>query len=267
MSHRSRLDIAEHSDVTAHRGEDAHHKLLKECAHGTETRHGHKGEHGACKTDSILPSLTISGTDRGGQKALNVDDIVTEKTIAAVMKNEQNNRGLKDPVEDIYSAYISKWPNFDIGPAKMSEKQIAELKRDPKYEKDLQDADPYTEAGAKKLISAYLHREADRFERGDYAKGNDEAFNKDRPGDVKSQVIRGNFNEMQTLWNQARKTNDVDTMRKILEETYNAGKYTDQIKQVESIRLGTAADQIDVSKWRTLPKKPVEEQNLVTNAI
>lgn len=239
MSHRNQRVSADRLDASEEqpRIPDPHHKLLDDCAKGSKGNlHPHKGEHGACKSDSVLPNLSIAGIDSHKNSSLKIDELVNEKTTSAIMQNEQRKRGIKDYFEDAYSKNISAWPNFDIGPAKMSEKQIAELKHDPKYAKQLQDADPYTESGAKKLITAYLQREADRLEHGDYEKGNDQAFNTDRPGDVRRPIVRGNFNEMQTLWNEARKSNDLATQRKVLEETYNAGLHTDQIRQVESIR-------------------------------
>lgn len=263
MSHRNQRVSADRLDASEEqpRIPDPHHKLLDDCAKGSKGNlHPHKGEHGACKSDSVLPNLSIAGIDSHKNSSLKIDELVNEKTTSAIMQNEQRKRGIKDYFEDAYSKNISAWPNFDIGPAKMSEKQIAELKHDPKYAKQLQDADPYTESGAKKLITAYLQREADRLEHGDYEKGNDQAFNTDRPGDVRRPIVRGNFNEMQTLWNEARKSNDLATQRKVLEETYNAGLHTDQIRQVESIRSGTAPEQIEVGKWQQKPKKQEEDE-------
>lgn len=260
MSHQRRLETTDRAGAAPAESGDPHHKLIADCA-------PHKGTHGRthkeadhCKAGSLLPALTITNTDKQGANGkFNAADVIDEKTVDAVMRNEIAKRKTKDIVEDFYSAYISATPNFDIGPGKMSGKIIAELKRDPKYQAELRDADPYSETGAKKLISAYLHREAERFERGDYARGNEEAFNNARPGDKGRAIVRGNFNEMQQLWNEARKSNQPETLRKVLEESYNAGLRTDQIKQVESIRQHTSPDQVDVSKWPQKVREPVED--------
>lgn len=201
------------------------------------------------------PSDTDAATKNqvGGTATTNYESlkgIMNQETIDATMKNEESKRGYKDSIEDWWAKNISSYPNFDVGPAQMSQSQISDLKNDPKYQDKLKDADQFTEDGAKKLIEAYYAREADRFNNNDYARGSDEKFNQDRPGDVGRDGVRKNFNEMQDLWNTAKAEGDTDTMRKVLVESYNAGLRRDQIRQVENQRTGDPNPlNVNTNKW------------------
>ncbi len=184
---------------------------------------------------------------------LKYEQIMNPETIAATMKNEVCQRrtiiGIDlDSIKDRIAEHVGG--DFDIGPAKMSARQIKELKRDTRYNHNLTNIDNLSEDGAKKLIDAYYRREMDRFNNGDYRASNPNKFNEDRPRDVNRKIIRGNFNFAQELWDRAKVEHDIDTMRKILIESYNAGKRTDQIVEVECIRTGDKnARHVDISKW------------------
>jgi len=188
------------------------------------------------------------------------EQVMNQATIIATMKNEEAQRR---PVMHIWGNHVvididgmkDKWAehvggDFDVGPAKMSAKQIRELKNNPRYNNNLKNIDNLSEDGAKKLIDAYFRREMDRFNNGDYRVNNPAKFNADRPRDINKKIIRGNFNFAQELWDKARAEGDTDTMRKVLIESYNAGKHTVQIKEVERIRTGDPDwSHVDVRKW------------------
>jgi len=165
----------------------------------------------------------------------NLAGVMDQETIAAVRRNEEKKAGFEDTIQDNLPYSWAQSRNWSIGPAQMQTKHIDELKADPRYAEQLKDADPYTAEGSDKLIAAYLDRESERLNNGEYAAGKT-----GRPrGDESKEGQR--FEALQQRWNEAKNGCNPDEMRKILIETYNSGNGSTQVAEVEAIRTGGEA--------------------------
>lgn len=176
----------------------------------------------------------------------NLAGVMDQETIAAVRRNEEKKAGFEDTIQDNLPYSWAQSRNWSIGPAQMQTKHIDELKADPRYAEQLKDADPYTVEGSDRLIAAYLDREAERLNNGEYAAGKT-----GRPrGDESKEGQR--FETLQLRWNEAKNGCNPDEMRKILIETYNSGNGSTQVAEVEAIR--TSGEVVQTASVAKEPK-------------
>lgn len=176
----------------------------------------------------------------------NLAGVMDQETIAAVRRNEEKKAGFEDTIQDNLPYSWAQSRNWSIGPAQMQTKHIDELKADPRYAEQLKDADPYTVEGSDRLIAAYLDREAERLNNGEYAAGKT-----GRPrGDESKEGQR--FETLQQRWNEAKNGCNPDEMRKILIETYNSGNGSTQVAEVEAIR--TSGEVVQTASVAKEPK-------------
>lgn len=162
--------------------------------------------------------------------------VLDRNDLAAVQSNEvHNDFDFSDRIEDlVYRAWPLGYPDFlysrmSVGPAQMQLKQIDELKT--LYPAQLANVNPLSAGDAQKLIAAYMSREAERFDKNEYApsaQGN--------PRLNETPAIQRKFASLQQQWNTARGKSDSNSLKRILFVSYNAGLGEEQANKVEATR-------------------------------